>query len=348
MFTLPPKRLAPIALGLALTLGSSTLTSTALAQEGANKAAAEALFNQGKKAFDAKDYAKACKKFDASHKLEPAVGTLLFLGECNERQGKTASAWGAFKEASSLASRTNDEKRKAIADVRVAALEPQVSKLTVVIAEPVEGLSIRRDGVELPEGSWGAALPIDAGEHQVDASAPGRKSWSSTVSVDDGGETYTVNVPTLAAVGGGAPLPAPSGDGSTPMVPPSGGDEGASGSSLGTALEITGLTVAGLGGVGIIVGSVFGVMAMGSNDDSLAACRTEEFCTPEGVALRDDAKSQALVSTVTFIVGGALVAGGLTLFFLAPDDDDTTDVGHLALDASVGPGQAGLTLHGSW
>ena len=348
MTILPSTRLAPLALCLALVagLGSSTVSSPARAQEGANKAAAEALFNQGKKAFDAKSYAEACKKFDASHKLEPAVGTLLYLGECNERQGKTASAWGAFKEASNLASRTKDDKRKNIADVRVAALEPQVSKLTVVIAESVDGLSIRRDGVELPEGSWGAALPIDAGEHQVDASAPGRKPWSSTVSVTDGGETYTVNVPTLAAVGGAGAMPVPNG-GPAP-VPTTGGDDGASGSNLGTALEITGLTVAGLGGVGIIVGSVFGVLAKGSNDDSLAACRTEEFCTSEGVALRDDAKSQALVSTVTFIVGGALVAGGLTLFFLAPDDDDSTDIGHLALDAAVGPGQAGLTLRGAW
>ena len=317
------------------------------AQEGANKAAAEALFNQGKKAFDAKNYAAACKKFDASHKLEPAVGTLLFLGECNERQGKIASAWGAFNEASSLARRTQDDKRKKIAEIRVAALEPQVSKLTVMIAENVDGLSIRRDGVELPEGSWGAALPIDAGEHQVDASAPGRKPWSSTVSVTDGGETYTVNVPTLSPLGGTGSPPAPSGGGPAPM-PVAGGDDGGSESSLGTALEITGLTIAGLGGVGIIVGSVFGVLAKGSNDDSLAACRTEELCTPEGVALRDDAKSQALVSTVSFIVGGALVAGGLTLFFLAPDDDASADVGHLALDAAVGPGRAGLTLRGSW
>ena len=346
MLTRPLKRTIPaLCVALGLSLGASTVAPSASAQDSADKAAAEALFNQGKEAFDAKDYAEACKKFDASHKLEPAVGTLLFLGECNERQGKTASAWGAFKEASSLASRTGDDRKK-IADVRVAALEPQVSKLTVVIAEKVDGLSVRRDGVELPEGSWGAPLPMDAGEHQIDASAPGREPWSSTVTVDDGGEIYTVNVPTLAPVGGAAPKP---GGGPVAPVPPSsGGAEGGSTSSLGTALEITGLTVAGLGGVGLVVGSVFGVLAKGSNDDSLEFCRTEQLCAPEGVALRDDAKSQALVSTVSFIAGGVLVAGGLTLFFLAPDDDESTDVGHLALDASVGPGQAGLTLRGAW
>jgi hypothetical protein len=308
---------------------------------GADKAAAEALFKQGKKAFDAGKHAQACGKFDASHKLDPAVGTLLFLGECNERQGKTASAWAAFTEAAALAGRRKDQKRKELAQVRVSALEPQVSKLMVMVSDPAPQLSIRRDGVVLPEPSWGEALPIDPGEHAVEASAPGKKVWMSSITVADGGETFTVNIPTLQDLNSGGPGPAPV---PTPGPrPESGGDQGGGGS--GSALRITGLTVAGLGVVGVVVGSVFGVLAKGSNDDSLEACRTETLCSPEGLALRDDAKTQATVSTATFIVGGVLLAGGLTLFFLAPDDEGSPEV---ALDATFGPGQTGLTLRGSF
>jgi hypothetical protein len=339
-----------VALAIGTLSLSPNLASVARAQDGADKAAAEALFGQGKKAFEAEDYAEACKKFDASNKLDPAVGTLLFLGECNERQGKTASAWASFKQAASLAERTDDDKRKSIAEVRIAALEPQVSKLSVVVTDPADGLSIRRDGVALPQGSWGAALPVDAGKLRIDATAPGKKPWSTTLDVQDGGETFTVNVPTLEDVGGTGPTATPT---PAPPAPATtvGADQGADdgSSNLGTALEITGLSLAGLGGVGLVVGSVFGVLAKSSNDDSLDACRTETLCTQEGLDLRDEAKSRALGSTVSFILGGVLVAGGLTLFFLAPDDEEgSSEMGHLGLDASLGPGHGGLTLHGSW
>lgn len=340
--TMTPRSLSPRqALSIAIAAAALGLGPSAFAQDGTDKAAAEALFGQGKKAFQAESYAEACQKFDASHKLDPAVGTLLFLGECNERQGKTASAWAAFKQAASLAQRVGDGKRKKIAQVRIAALEPQVSKLTVEVGNPTEGLSLRRDGVTLPRASWGTALPVDAGEVRIDATAPGKKAWSTTAQVSDGGETFTVNVPALEDVAGDAPPPV------GPKAPATTGraDEG---SNLGTTLEITGLTIAGLGGVGLVVGTVFGVLAKGTYDDSLEVCRTETLCSPEGLDLRDEADSQALVSSITIPIGGVLVAGGLLMFFLAPDDDAPTEEGHLTFTPQLGPGQAGLTLHGAW
>src|SRR5262249_13171001 len=88
----------------------------ALAQTSASdKAAAEALFDQGVRLMKQNSFADACPKLEESERIDPAVGTLLYLGECYERVGKTASAWATFREAASLASTSNQADRARVA-----------------------------------------------------------------------------------------------------------------------------------------------------------------------------------------------------------------------------------------
>lgn len=304
---------------------------------GADKAAAEALFAQGKDLMGKQDYAEACKKFDASQKLDPAVGTLLFLGECNEKLGRTASAWAAFQEAASLAETTNDQKRKQIASVRLSALEPQVSKLQVnVLGDDPSGVTVRRDGVELPRASWGVALPIDAGEHTIEATAPNKQPFKKTVAVSDGGNVISLDVPELQDL---APQPAPVDPQPEPVPQPPPDVQQPEGGFH--PLLITGIVVGGVGVIGLVVGGVFGAGAASKNDESLGRCRTEQLCTPEGVTLREDAQEQATIATVAFIAGGVLIAAGVTLMILAPSSDgDTAGIDSLEV--------AGPLLRGSF
>src|SRR5262249_56762420 len=62
----------------------------------ADEAAAESLFKAGTELVKAGDYAAACPKFAESQKQSPALGTLLALGDCYKRAGKTASALAAL------------------------------------------------------------------------------------------------------------------------------------------------------------------------------------------------------------------------------------------------------------
>lgn len=65
--------------------------------------------------------------------------------------------------------------------------------------------------------------------------------------------------------------------------------------------------VAGSGAVIVGVGATFGVLALGKNSDA-----SEARSQKDAVDQQDSAESLALVSTISLIVGGAVLAGGAT------------------------------------
>ena len=66
---------------------------------------------------------------------------------------------------------------------------------------------------------------------------------------------------------------------------------------------------------GIGVGAAFGVIAMGKNNESQAQCLQADpnQCSPEGIALRDEALQAGNIATAGFIAGGVVAATGLVL-----------------------------------
>src|SRR5688572_10857098 len=84
-----------------LVLALCVLAPRAHADEG--RAAAEALFREGRRLLGAGQVDAACEKLAQSQKLDPSGGTLMNLADCHERQGKTASAWSGFVEAEVIA-----------------------------------------------------------------------------------------------------------------------------------------------------------------------------------------------------------------------------------------------------
>ena len=72
----------------------------------------------------------------------------------------------------------------------------------------------------------------------------------------------------------------------------------------------------------------------------LAEFPLPNYLTPDSVAHK--AHTQAQVSTVTFVLGAALLAGGVALFLTAPKD------GAVSVQPSLGPSTAGIRLGGSW
>jgi serine/threonine-protein kinase len=326
----------------------------ALAQQDAStQAAAQALFDQARQLMADGKYAEACPKLVESQRLDPGAGTLLNLGQCYEKNGQTASAWVTFKDAAAAAELKHRADWSQRARERSQALEPLLSKLTIDV--PAEergiGIQVRRDGVEVGMAVWGAPIPVDPGDHAIEATAPAKKRWTTTVNVGPKADQAHVTVavledepvpsavaaaptPVAAAPPPVAPLP-------PPQTPPA--EPAASGSSQRTA----GLVVGGVGIVGVALGSVFGVIAAGKASDSKTLCPSAPNCTSAaGVQDNSDAKSSATVSTIAMIVGGAAVATGAVLYFTAPKGRSSGAA--LNVGPAVGPGQVGLRLGGAW
>src|ERR1700678_3583891 len=93
----------------AVAVALSVLASgTAWGQSASGAAAAEALFDEGKALMAAGNYASACPKFAESNRLDEGIGTSLWLADCFEKNGQTASAWAEFRAAAALAVKASD------------------------------------------------------------------------------------------------------------------------------------------------------------------------------------------------------------------------------------------------
>src|SRR3974390_2743685 len=181
---------------LAVSLAVSALALPARAQD--NSAAVQALFDEGKKLAAAGDYAHACPKFLSSYNLEHRVGTLLNLADCYEKTGRIASAGARFVEARTLAQRNNQPERADYAKQHADALEPKLSRLTISVAQPAAGQQVMRDGTPVDAGVFGVAVPVDPGDHVVEASAPGKVAWKGTAHVEGSATAAKLEVPALA------------------------------------------------------------------------------------------------------------------------------------------------------
>ena len=162
--------------------------------------AAEALFKAARTLVEAGSWPEGCAKFEASLALNPSASTLLNIARCHEHDGKLATAWGDYNRALVLNHETRGaERRKGLESVArqgVDALEPRLPKLRVVIANPPAGLEVQRDGAALLTAALGEPLPADPGPHEVRASAPGKKTETRKVTLEEG-KTATVEI-TLA------------------------------------------------------------------------------------------------------------------------------------------------------
>ena len=331
-------------------LGMLLVAAPAAAQE---RAAAEALFQDGRKLAAAGKHAEACVKFKASDDLDPSVGARLQLGECNEKQGKTASAWLSFRDAENLATRLGDRKRVKVARREAARLEPLLSY--VVVAAPPsspDGLIVSFDGKAKPTALLGQRFPVDPGAHVVTASAPGHVEWKQSLAISAPGETR-VQIPALSAVATTEPKPIepdppvtdpdPKPVEPNPQPDPVRTEPVAIDRGSGGGRKVLAYGVAAGGLALAATGLVFGSLARSAYNDRVDHCQVGNRCTPEGLELIDKAESRALWSTILTATGVAAVGAGVILYLTTPNDDGAAT----ALIPTAGPGYAGFALTGA-
>ncbi|HLK41297.1 MAG TPA: hypothetical protein VKU41_31315 [Polyangiaceae bacterium] len=340
--------LAPRFHALAVAVAAVTWVHPSFAQD--TEATATALFDEGRKLMTQHRYADACPKLAQSQRLAPSGGTLINLAECYEHTGQTASAWAAWKDAAARANAAGKSAAEKNALARAAALEGSLAKLTIAVSpgSDVPGLEVKRDGVPVGRAEFGNAMPVDPGSHLVEASAPKKKAFSSSVTVapKQADAQVTVALADDAEALAAAPAPAPAPSLATPAAtttPSAPVDQG----TPGATQRVVGLVVGGVGVAGLVVGSVFGLEAQSKNSDALKPqnCRTSTLCSPNGLSLTDDAKNAATISTVAFVAGGVAVAAGAVIWLTAPRAAASTGLRAVPV---VGLGYGGVAVGGGF
>ncbi|HTJ80119.1 MAG TPA: hypothetical protein VL400_00310 [Polyangiaceae bacterium] len=308
--------------------------------QGADPAAAQALYDRAVELMQAKNYAEACPKLEEVTRLVPdGFGAKLTLAECYEAEGKLASAWTQYSFVESVSARTNQPERQKLAGDKAAALKPRLAHLTITVADATKatpGLVVTKGGAAVGAAQFGEALPIDVGTHAIEATAPGKKKWTGEAKIEADGTSVTIEIPALE-------------DAPAEQLPPGGGGGGAPAekSSPPTWLFPAGLAVGGTGVATLIVGGVLGGLAMSKNSDAEAAC-PGGFCSQEGNDLRVSAGTFADAATGLFVAGGVLTAGGVLMVILSPtvQGTDEPEKDKAAIELHVAPN--GLSLTGSF
>ncbi len=183
----------------------------------------------------------------------------------------------------------------------------------VAIAEDAGGntlLDVRLeiDGKPVAEQLDGLPISVDAGAHKL-VFVRGTERVEATAVLAAGKKNQEVRARFAGLVAPRDVAPPPPAEAKPSVTPRT--------SSGSSTLRWVGLGAAGAGVVGLGLGTVFGLRASSLQDD--AACPDNRCRDQASASTLRDARSSGNLSTVFFVAGGLLAAGGITLYLLAPD-----------------------------
>lgn len=291
-------------------------------------ASAKSLFTKGVAFAKAGKEDEACQMFESSMRLDPQIGTRLNVAECRMQKGDLVNAHALFLETADDAVRAND-RRLAFITSRVAALEGQMVRISLQVAEPqLAGLTLSVAGCTVAVSDIAQARFALPGTIAVDASAPNRKP----LHIEKTGvaaEQLTIEVPVLA------PFEDVDAQRRAKEAEAVAATERRKAEKLTAEAKVARaydrhparkwmLVTGGIGAAAVITGVVFGVAARGKQADfNDAGCgeRDQLLDEPEYARceqLRDGGQRDALLGNVLMASGGAVLAASLIVFIIDP------------------------------
>lgn len=256
----------------------------------AGPSAADATFERGRALLKAGKYADAYDAFQQSQRLDPQGGTLYNIAVCEEHLGRLATARAHYLD---LARADTNAQRRDAAAKAASALAPRVPKLVIAIdPRPPPQLRVAIDGND-STALVGVEVPVDLGEHAIEASAPGYRDVKQEVTATEEGKVVRLELPMVSD----APAVAAS------VAPPADSERRAQ-------LRLGGEIAMLAGGAAILVSLGFGWEAHTTYDFA----RTCTSC--DGKAESARAVSWGNRATATFAVGASVAALGAAAYLV--------------------------------
>lgn len=299
-------------------------------EEAETEAAYLTLIRKGLEEYDRGNWSEAKSFFARAHEVRPSARTLRGLGLASYELRSYVEAIGYLRAA--LATRERPLTRAMADQVRELLVQAQSFVARYDLELSPEGATLKVDGLA-PVTDADGVLLLDPGTHELVARADGHQPITRrVVARANTRSTLRLDLPSATAPEVAGPAPAP---------------EDAGFFATRSGQQWIGLGVGAAGVVGLGVSAVFAVIASGKNADSEAHCEGNR-CNAIGLADRTDARSAGTVSTIAFIAGSALLAGGAVLYLTGAPSHEASpgDVAFLGLVPHADDGGAGLALWG--
>jgi hypothetical protein len=323
------------AMGWVLVTAMLSTPLSAFAQSDEQRAAARELATSGLDAFKAGKYDQALENFTKAESLFHALPHLLFIARSQAKLGHFVQSREAYmkiiKEVLPPNAPQAARDAQSNASSEVTTVEGKIGHVTINVAgqEQAKNLVVTVDGAPIAAVLIGSPVPIDPGDHVVEAVATGMRG-KTTVGVAPGQrqdvalklEADASAVPPVAAAAAVAPATQPE---QPPPVaattaPPPAADQGQASSTNG--LRIGSYVAFGVGAVGIVGGTVFMLQSSSKRSDADKLCNLPGGGCPlsskdQVNSLDSDANKARTLGIVGFALGAAGIGAGVTLLVLS-------------------------------
>ncbi len=322
---------------------AAALLSGSIAQaqqvDEASKSAARDIGKDGLEAFKAGRYDEAVDKLTRAYAVVKVPGLGLWTARALEKAGKLVEASEVYNEVGMLEVAEGDRAVQEVAKQDAAkereALLPRIPKLTVQVeGAPANEVQVTVDGVPVAAALIGAARPANPGSHSATAKV-GEQEVSEEVTLAEG-ESETVVLRLAAPAPAEQPSmqePAPASAPAPAATAPA--DTGAADGSMQRTLGWVGL---GVGGAGLVFGTVTGIIAVSKKSSLEDDGCVDGACYADQTDDVDSYNSMRTLSTVGFVIGGVGAAAGAVLLLTAPEQDESGPT----VQAWLGAGSAGV------
>ncbi len=302
---------------------ASAIPSVAEAATPKEKQEAKQLVSDAKKAIKGGSFDDAVAKLRRADELDPSAATKVELANALAQSKKLIEATQVLRAAieQGTGGAWAEKKAAEAAQSALKELEPRIPWLAVSVEGPPESaVKVKVDGNDAEPGM---EAPVDPGEHTVSAEAEGYERAEKQVKVAEG-KHEAVKL-TLTKI-------------ETTPAPAAASDDG--GDILPAAIAF------GVGGAGVVVGSIFGIMAISQTGSVKDQCNDSGACPKDQASDLDSAKTSGTISTIGFIVGGVGIATGVVLLVLGGDAPANAslqaEAGPVTVTPFVGVDQAGV------
>jgi hypothetical protein len=300
----------------------------------------------------------AIVEFQRSYDLTHHFAVLYNIGQVFVSLAKPVEAVDAYERYLVGGGKSIPAARRAEVEQEIARQKARIA--TLEIRGLPEGATVRLDGKDIGKAWVAGPVRVGVGTHTVTASAEGYDPAQTEVTV--AGEDQKVVELVLAQHVAEPPPPpaAPVVEAPPPvaLVAPPAVAPAESASVVSTAIEpipkpqsLSNMRIAGIasgtaGVAGMVAGAVCWALAKSRHDDAVGSVNQN---TGRAHQLQGDAQDYATAGNTVFIVGGALAALGVVLYFVgAPDGPTAAPDTHVHLMPTLGPGFAGFNAGGTW